>query len=597
MRPATLTIMNHVVRGLVAVILATAPWAACHAAAPSAAITPSYAQVLPAQAVHFATSLPGPVVWQVNFVTGGAPATGTIDAAGNFIASRTAASPAAVTITAAQLGTSGLQASATLTLLSQAQTGRVWYVATTGRDTNPGTQAAPWATLQRAANLAGAGDTVWVGGGVYSALVNFTRSGTATAPILFSSAPGATAIIDGTGLATPGGQAGLFTLANISHVIVQGFEFRNYTSASRARVPVGIFINGAGDGVQIINTHIHAITTTAPTTATLCASDALGLAVYGSSVAAPITNLVISGNEIDHLHTGCSESLTLNGNVQNFLVTANDVHDTDNIGIDAIGFERTAKNPLVDQARDGIIRGNLVRNITSLGNPDYGAQYAADGIYVDGGTRIVIEQNRISNVDLGIELASEHKGRLTSYVIARNNLVTNDTSNGISIGGYGAARGGTDHCSILNNTLVGNDRQSTGSGEFQMQFHATNTVFANNIVAGLPGRLLVHNATLNAVLPVALDHNLYFSTDGAALAPFQWNAKHQKGFAAFKTASGQDSASVFADPMWVNATAGEYTPQAGAPALALAVGGNLGADLNGTPLPQTGPISAGAIQP
>ena len=40
----------------------------------------------------------------------------------------------------------------------------------------------------------------------------------------------------------------------------------------------------------------------------------------------------------------------------------------------------------------------------SYGNPDYGKTYSSDGIYVDGGTNIIIEQNLVHNVDLGIEL-------------------------------------------------------------------------------------------------------------------------------------------------------------------------------------------------
>ncbi len=40
--------------------------------------------------------------------------------------------------------------------------------------------------------------------------------------------------------------------------------------------------------------------------------------------------------------TGSRESLVVNGNVTNFRITHNIVHDNNNIGIDVIGFERTA---------------------------------------------------------------------------------------------------------------------------------------------------------------------------------------------------------------------------------------------------------------
>jgi len=50
----------------------------------------------------------------------------------------------------------------------------------TGSDSNPGTQASPWGTVQKAASTAVAGDTVWFRGGTYSpsAGITFSKSGT-----------------------------------------------------------------------------------------------------------------------------------------------------------------------------------------------------------------------------------------------------------------------------------------------------------------------------------------------------------------------------------------------------------------------------------
>ena len=47
-----------------------------------------------------------------------------------------------------------------------------FYVSTTGNDSNPGTQAAPWRTVQHAADTVRAGSTVNVRGGVYEELVS-----------------------------------------------------------------------------------------------------------------------------------------------------------------------------------------------------------------------------------------------------------------------------------------------------------------------------------------------------------------------------------------------------------------------------------------
>ncbi len=63
--------------------------------------------------------------------------------------------------------------------------GQTYYVATTGQDSNPGTESAPFRTIQQAANVAQPGDTVLVHQGVYRETVTPAHSGTATAPILY----------------------------------------------------------------------------------------------------------------------------------------------------------------------------------------------------------------------------------------------------------------------------------------------------------------------------------------------------------------------------------------------------------------------------
>ena len=52
-------------------------------------------------------------------------------------------------------------------LLGQGLTAATFYVATDGSDSNPGSDSAPFRTLQRAANAAFAGDTVVVRDGSY----------------------------------------------------------------------------------------------------------------------------------------------------------------------------------------------------------------------------------------------------------------------------------------------------------------------------------------------------------------------------------------------------------------------------------------------
>jgi hypothetical protein len=455
--------------------------------------------------------------------------------------------------------------------------GNSFYVATTGNDSNSGTLASPWRTIQHAASTVQAGDTVFVRAGVYSESVNIGVSGSAGAgPVTFESYPGETAIVDGTGL-TPSSSdtEGLFNIVNQSYVTIEGFEIRNYTTSNANSVPAGIWVTGSGSNVQLLNNIVHNITTTSEKN-----GNAFGIAVYGSGAPASIDSLTISGNQVYDLKTGNSESVNVDGNVTNFAITNNIVHDNDNIGIDAIGFEGVSSSPTYDYARNGSISGNTVYNISAINNPGEGNQYDADGIYVDGGSQIIVERNLLYNNDLNIEAASEHSGHVSSFVTIRNNVVYHGNSVGISIGGYASNVGGSDHITIVNNTLFENDTQNTGSGELQVQYYTTNCVFENNIVYASSQGLFINNYTNSEPSPVAVDYNLYFSSLNSASADFLWNGTDEGGFASYQSATGEDSHSQYADPLFLSLTTPNLQVESTSPAVNK--GTNLGATIEGT---------------
>jgi hypothetical protein len=477
-----------------------------------------------------------------------------------------------------------------------------FYVATTGNDSNPGTQAAPWRTIQHAADTARAGSTVNVRGGIYEELVSINASGNATDGfITLRSYPGETAILEAEHF-TPNDRSGVLTIHNQSYVRIEGLEIRNYRTAEHRLAPLGINVIGAGSHIELLKNNVHHIEQTfegrdAPGQG----GNGFGIAVYGTDAKTPITDLIIDGNEVHHLKTGSSESLVVNGNVTNFRITHNVVHDNNNIGIDVIGFERTASDPAVDQARDGIVSGNLVYNITSRGNPAYRNDESSDGIYVDGGTRILIEQNVIHDVDFGIELASEHKDRATSYVMARNNLVYHGHTAGVSIGGYAPERGRTDHCTVINNTLYDNDTSGTGSGEFQMQWNMANNIFANNIVyAGSRCLMtLIKSEVKSDQPPVNIDHNLYYCAAGAKASTWKGSAATVTGFEKYVESTGNDRHSRFLDPHFVDAATKDFHLRSDSPAIAAGTtdGVPVGElDLEGSPRVKSGNMDIGCYQ-
>jgi hypothetical protein len=472
-----------------------------------------------------------------------------------------------------------------------------YYVATSGKDSNPGTIRSPWRTIQHAANTVQAGDTVYVRRGVYRESVTIPVSGSATAgPVTFQNYPGENAIVDGTGLVPSNSVTqGLFNIANQSYVTLQGFEIRNYETSSPQATPAGIWVSGAGSNIQILNNNVHHIVTTSEKR-----GNAFGIAVYGKEAPASINNITIDSNQVYDLRTGSSESVNVDGNVTQFAITNNIVRDNDNIGIDAIGFEGVSPNPKYDYARNGEISGNTVYHISAIHNSGEGNQYDADGIYVDGGSQIVIERNLVYACDLGIEAASEHSGHTSNHVTIRSNLVYHSNSAGISIGGYSARVGGSANITIVNNSLLEDDTKHTGSGEFQVQFYASDNIFENNIAYATSQGLFVNYFTDSGPTAVMADYNLYYSKLAPLSTSFVWNTYTYTGFSTYQSATGEDANSQYADPLYLSLTTPNLEVRPTSPAVNAGI--NLGPQVEGTldfagnPRVQNGLIYIGAYE-
>src|SRR5580700_1917051 len=476
------------------------------------------------------------------------------------------------------------------------QAGTTYYVSTSGNDTNPGTSRAPWLTIQHAANTVKPGATVYVSGGIYHESVHFPTSGRALAPITFQSYPGETAVIDGTGVSCCGSSAtqGLINiLGSVSYITISGFEIRNYTTSKAADTPAGVWITGSGAGIRILNNLVRHITTKSEKN-----GNAFGIAVYGTSKT-PVTHLIISGNEVYDNRTGNSETLTLDGNVTHFKVTNNLVHDNDNIGIDAIGYEGVG--PVgYDEAMYGEISGNTIYNIFGIANTGEGDEYDADGLYCDGCAYVNFERNVIFQVDYGIETTSENqvcqengtewsggntgsgtaaRGKHPCYgrfATVRNNLFYKANSCGNSIGGYAAATskggpsnggGSSYHDVFVNNTLYdngtqpGNASEGTPSGEFQIQHQVgkdEENIYENNLLyAGSPN-IWIHSyvpcGSSYPCPPATLNWNLYYSVAGyqEGTSILWGDASSYTSFANWQSTTGEDAESLNADPLFVD---------------------------------------------
>src|SRR5262245_38613269 len=88
-------------------------------------------------------------------------------------------------------------AGAFLLLAALSASATTYYVAPNGKDTNPGTAAAPWLTLQQAADTMSPGDTALIADGDYAGGVVQSTPGTADAPIRFQAVHPGLAVVHG----------------------------------------------------------------------------------------------------------------------------------------------------------------------------------------------------------------------------------------------------------------------------------------------------------------------------------------------------------------------------------------------------------------
>ncbi|UDV85399.1 right-handed parallel beta-helix repeat-containing protein [Bacillus cereus] len=410
--------------------------------------------------------------------------------------------------------------------------GTDYYVSPAGSDLNPGTLNQPFATIQKAANVATEGSTIYIRSGIYNQKVHVTHSGASGAPITFQNYQNEKVILDGSKVKLE--DDGLFTIEDKNYIQVKGLEFRNLKSMKVNETPIGIYITGTGSNIEIRNNYIHHIETNVKD------GNAHGIAVYGTSSNAQnnLNHIVIDNNEVANLKLGLSEAIAVNGNVDSFEVTNNKVHDNNNIGIVLIGHEGVSPVAALDQARNGIVRNNIVHHNSSFNNTSYN-EYSADGIYVDGGKEIIIEQNQSYENDLGIEVASEHAGKSASQITVRDNTISNNIMSGIALGGYDSQQGYAENNTITNNIIYKNDTRDQESGQIELNYDTRNNVITNNHIYASNSPIFISN-NFNKNTGNKLDYNHYYGEFDQNNGLWQWKRKAYKGFSTYQASMNQE---------------------------------------------------------
>jgi hypothetical protein len=130
--------------------------------------------------------------------------------------------------------------------------------------------------------------------------------------------------------------------------------------------------------------------------------------------------------------------------------------------------------------------------------------------------------------------------------------------------------------------LWDNDTKNTGSGEFQIQYYATNNVFKNNILYASPQGLFFNSFTSSESNPVDSDYNLFYSSVGPLSGQWLWNGATFTGFLSYQSGTGKDAHSLFADPSYINLLSTPPTLDIPLISPAVNAGINLGSSVVGT---------------
>lgn len=495
------------------------------------AVAPQTASVVTGGSAQFSAVVTGTsdprVTWSV-LESGG----GTVSTAGLYTAPLSAG---AYTVVATSLADPSKAARGTVTVSAPAAvapSGPQLYVSTTGNDANPGTEALPWRTIQKAMNSATAGSTVNVKAGTYRERLRVGVSGAAGSyitfqPYGFTGAPrcggftgircgGDQVVIDLAAFGNPSTDGVPFlAIENRAYVRVQGFTFQNYTV--QGAMQRGVHVAGTSHHVEISHNRFL-------NNRNIGAYDGRN-ALLHFWVWPPANNVVIRGNEIGNIVSSYGEAMT----TASSYVTIEDnwFHDIDNIAIN-IGHS-------VGPSSNIVVRRNLLEWVSKKRDGTLWYNKNSNAVYVNGGNTTLIEGNTVRNSGFSYSVCSE-PGYPGSHDVTIRNNVSYQSYAGIMLGNWYSSTDGSQvyNIKVLNNTLYGN------ANGFVIRPYTSGTIaWQSNIVASTTKPLV------NSVAwPVGtMDYNLYYG--GVA---------------------GPDPHKITTDPQFTNAAAADFTLRSTSPA-------------------------------
>lgn len=329
--------------------------------------------------------------------------------------------------------------------------GSIYFVATTGSDTNTGSESAPFKTISKAVSLVTAGDTIMVRGGTYTEKISIAKNGTSESPIILQSAPGEAVILD---LAK---SAGPNLIITGSYIVVDGFEIQNSSGVcvslqNQFNTLQNSVVHDCHDhGIMIEGQHHTVANNTVYHATDVNSGFNTG---WGSGIKVKVGGdySTIRGNTVYHNY---GEGIAVTRGT-NAVVTQNTVYD--NFGV----------NIYIDNSHDVLVERNF-----SYCN-------ANSGFERDGHTAA------------GIALGEEYYegwGAQLARVQIRNNIVYK-CNRGVITYGSDVPFGGLDTISIVNNTFWDVSNTALSINTNLTPTKSRDIFIANNIVYQASGKMV-----------------------------------------------------------------------------------------------------------
>ena len=377
------------------------------------------------------------------------------------------------------------------------------FVSTSGSDENGnGTEENPYGTISKAISNATNGDTIYLRSGTYNETIVINQSGEENHPITLRNYPGETVTISAENLENNNS----IILIDADYINIIGLNIENINEFNKGDAAYGIKVMGGSNNIIIQDCIFRNINGTVDGE---YYGNSSPIVLWGNSVE-PISNVLIYNNEISDCYTGTSEGIAVNGNSQYVDIINNRIHDITNIGIDVSGNYGLCPEENLDHARNVYVANNTVYNCVS-------EIAVSAGIYVDGGSDVLIERNELYGNGAGISVGEENEVRNSSYfaknVIIANNLIHDNLSVQLSIGAFQPFKCGVKYVKIINNTIL---HPSSSTNVAVMVQKGYGYDFINNIIAdyGTWNYLIYSNGfTTSDVHDVTFKNNILYSSN------------------------------------------------------------------------------------